>query len=269
MADIGLDKAISDAAAEISGGAPPKVGEEPEVTVEIPEGEETPDGEEAPDGEETSDDLSDDELTESKNLYKLLKDPKTAKAVVAALAAQNGLFPGKGEEPLTKKEETAAKREIKDILSEALGDEYKFLSDKLSKAFESVLEQERGEQNSRFAEIQRQNVEREVTANYERLAKETKGESKKFESRMAQLAEEIPIGSMDVRTYLDRLYTVASSEQRKVAPQKVADKIRRNAGDASARLKSGAVQVESPTIPDKKMNLDEAIQFAVNQQRKK
>lgn len=261
-----LEKAVAAAALELqekaAEGKPPAP-----VEALLEETEETPAEETASEpADETpeTDGLSEDEQKESQNLYRLLKDPKTAKSVVAALAAQQGLLQSDSGKPLTKPEERAARKEIKEILSDALGKDYQFLADKLSTAFEGVLEQERADSSARFAEIQRGNVEREVVANYEKLAKDTKGESKKYEARMAQLAEEIPIGSQDVRTYIERLYTVAAGE-RKTSPQKVADQIRRNAGDASARLRTGAQAPTQNSIPDKKMSLNESVAWATEQ----
>ena len=116
-----------------------------------------------------------------------------------------------------------------------------------------------------MAELHQANIEREVVSAYERLATETKGESKKFESRMAQLSEEIPIGNMNVKTYMQRLYAVASQE-RKSSPQKVADQIRKNANDVPARLKTTSVQeMDGVEIPNKKMNINEAVNWAAGQ----
>ena len=260
-----LDNAIEEAAKELTAQADPGKTPAPPVEEATEESvEETPGetSEEEP-AEETAD-LSDQELLESKNLYKALKDPTTAAAVIAALAQQAGILPKANEAPLTKKEEAVAKREIKDIFAEALGKEYGFLAERLTPAIEAVMQQERTEQEGRFAEIQQSNVEREVIASYEALAKETKGESKRFETRMAQLSEEIPIGNMNVKTYMQRLYTLASNE-RKSSPQKVADQIRRNASDAPARLRTTAVPLAEGSVPDKKMNLNESIAWAQSQ----
>ncbi len=262
-----LNSAIEQAAAELrdKAGAPPAEKQE-ESLVEEQQEEKQEEQEEAEQQEEILEeaDLSDSELIESKNLYKALKNPQTAQAVVAALAAQAGLLPKPGEAPLTKKEEAAAKRETIDIVKDALGPEYSFLADRLGKIFDEVVQQTEKKSEERFAEIQQSNVEREVVASYEALAKETKGESKKFETRMAQLSEEIPIGNMNVKTYMQRLYTLASNE-RKSSPQKVADQIRRNASDAPARLRSTAVPLTEVGVPDKKMNLNESIAWAQSQ----
>lgn len=261
MADTGLNAAIAAAEAELKKEAGAPAEETAEETTEETQ-EET--SEEEEETSETVEDLSEEELTESKNLYKALRGPQAA-AIIAALAQQAGILPKASEAPLTKKEEAAAAKDIKSIFKDALGAEYGFLADRLGPAIEAVLQQERESSETRFAEIQQTNVEREVVTAYEKLAVSTKGESKKFEARMAQLSEEIPIGNMNVRTYMERLYTIASNE-RKSSPQKVADQIRRNASDAPARLRSaGTVPMSNIKLPEKKMSLDESIKWAENQ----
>lgn len=262
--DAALEKAIESAQTELAGGTPPTEAEETpsEEIAETPEsGEET--GEEAPES-----DLSEQELAESRNLYLALRGPQ-ANAIIAALAAQAGLLAKPGEAAPTKTEIKESKKEIKDILAESLGKEYSFLADRLGPAIEAVLDQERKTSDSRFDSLQQANVEREVVASYNRLATETKGESKKFETRMAALAEEIPIGNQNVETYMKRLYTIASNE-RKSSPQKIADQIRRNASDAPQRLRSSAGPAGPVAeIPTKKMSIDESIRWAQDQLTKR
>lgn len=265
MADTTLDKAISDAATQLTKEAKESEGSSDEgtssaETTETQE-EETEETEES--SETSEEDLSEEEAKESKELYKLLKNPDTRNAVLAALAAKAGILPKPGEE-LTKKEETAAKKEIKDILKEALGNQYDFLSEKLAKGIEAILEQERSSHEEKLLALQRTNIEREVVSNYNRLARETKGESRKLEARMAELATEIPIGSMEVRTYINRLYSIASGEK-KSSSTKPTDQIRKNSTDVSQRLKSGASPLSNVSIPDKKMSIDESIKWAQEQ----
>lgn len=266
-----LSSAIADAAAELQSKAQPTPEAQAEATEEVATEEtqeESAEDEPESDDEPKEQDLSDDEILESKNLYKALRGPQAA-AIIAALAQQAGILPKANEAPLTKREEASAKRDIKEIFADALGKEYGFLAERLGPAIEAVMQQERDSSESRFAELQQTNVEREVVAAYEKLATVTKGESKKFEARMAQLSEEIPIGNMNVKTYMERLYTLASNE-RKSSPQKVADQIRRNASDAPARLRSaGSVPLPVGQVPDKKMNLNESIAWAQSQINKR
>ncbi len=264
MADQSLSSAINQAAEEIAAASTKAAGKpvetpEPVAETEVSEVEEIAESE-TPAEEE----FSEEQLAESKTLYKALKGPQ-ANAIIAALAAQAGLLPKLGEAAPTKTEVAAAKREIKDIVRDALGPEYSFLQDKIGKIFDEVAAQQKAETEAKFAEIQTANVEREVVTAYEKLAVETKGESKKFETRMAQLSEEIPIGDMNVKTYMQRLYAIATSE-RKASPQKIADQIRRNAGDAPNRLRTSAAPIrEGIEIPQGKMSIDKAVEWAVGQ----
>jgi hypothetical protein len=270
MADTSLQSAIDSAAAELKAEADktaPAAEKSEETPIVVEETTEETTEEVADETAEASDELTPAQLIESKNLYKALSGPQ-ANAIIAALAQQAGLFPKAGEAPLTKKEEVSARKEIKDIFAEALGKEYGFLADRLAPAIEAVVKQERESSDNRFAELQQSNVEREVVTAYEKLATETKGASKQFEARMASLSEEIPIGNMNVATYMGRLYTIASNE-RKSSPQKVADQIRRNAADPSSRLRSTNSERTSGVveIPTKKMSLDESIAWAQEQLR--
>lgn len=261
-----LDESIEAATAELSkkaGITPPATESEEtetesetetEVTQEETSESETPEGE---------GDLSEEQILESKNLYKALRGPQ-GPAIIAALAQQAGILPKSGEPAPTKAETAAARRNIKDIVKDALGPEYSFLQDKIGKIFDEVVTQERAASDERFAEIQQSRVEQEVANAYQKLATETKGVSKQFETRMAALSEEIPIGNMNVSTYMQRLYTIASNE-RKSSPQKVADQIRRNASDATTRLKTSSAAAQTPEIPTKKMGLDESIRWAQDQ----
>lgn len=254
MADTTLEQAIADAAEEIQTGKKSVAASEPEV--EVPTEPETPSGEQELPEQESE--FSEAELLESKNLYKALKNPATARAVVAALAEQMGM---NNRPPETKTEEKKQVKAVRDVLSEALG-EYKFLADKLGPAIETILSQEREENEVRFAQQEQFRIEQEVVAATSSLSRETKGESAKLEARMNELSQEIPIGNMNVNTYIRRLYTIAAGENQKVQPRRVAEQVRRNANDATARLVGHRGPDTQPKIPNGKMNINQAVQFA-------
>lgn len=236
--------------------------------IEVVTGEE-PTGDE-PSGDEPSvDELSEDELAESRNLYKLLRDPATARSVVAALAEQTGILKDFGKGEPTHAEAREAKKDILTIFKESLGKEYEFLADRLSKAVDTILAQERESNDERLIEVQAVQVQNQVTRELEKLETETKGASKALENRMAELSKEIPVGSMDQSTYIRRLYAVAASERGgsrptpKGSPKANADRIRSNANDAASRLKSTAVgRIE---VPSGKMGLKDSVNFALQE----
>src|ERR1035437_6418378 len=86
MADTSLQSAIESAAAELKAESD-KTTSTTEKPEETPVAEETTEEttEETPETPETSDDLTPEQLIESKNLYKALSGPQ-ANAIIAALA---------------------------------------------------------------------------------------------------------------------------------------------------------------------------------------
>ena len=254
MADTSLQEAIDKAAEELTTGKKTEEATEtPEIAVETEN--------EAPaETDPSAEEIEAAEAIEAKNLYRALKNPATSRAVIAALSEQLGF----NKPAETKAEEKKQVRDVKSILGEALG-EYKFLADKLGPAIETILSQEREENEVRFAQQEQYRVEQEVVAATSALAKETKGESTKLEARMNELSNEIPIGNQSVKTYIQRLYTIAAGERQKIAPARVAETIRRNANDATARLQGVRGNDKSVQIPNGKMNINQAVQFAFDQ----
>jgi hypothetical protein len=227
----------------------------------VEESTEDPDEVDEPQEEE----MPEAELREAKNLYKLLKDKSQQKNVIRILAQQAGLL---GENaPETKKEVTAAKKDLKGIIKDKLGPEYAFLVEKLGDTLEAVLEQERQTTLEVLNSVQQQKVETETSAALSRLSRETKGDSLKVESKMIALMDRIkPSENLSVYEYLKDLYTLASSGKSAAsAANRIADKIRRNAGNAADRLNSkGSGKEGKPTGPEKK-GLRASIEYAVQQ----
>lgn len=216
---------------------------------------------ETPEDAQPSDELSEDEIVQARNLFRALKDPKTSNSVVAALAQQAGLL----QQPATtKKEEISQKKEVIDFLREGLGKEYEFLADRLGPAIEKIVHQERLENESRLEQVRRAGIESEVASAFDRLARETKGESKKLEPLMTQLSEKIPAGSMAPLEYLRVLYVQAQHERGVRSEQERNRRINKNASDASSRLSATASGSRSE-VPSKKMNINQAVEFAVGE----
>lgn len=277
--DTGLQDAIAKAEQELrqelsdKGEKVPKEASRTEVEVEVEDEETEEEGKETPPEEsedeksdEEESDLNEDEAEEARKLYKALRDPNTSASVIAALAAQVGVkLPGADA---TKAETKEATRSISKIVEEALGPEYKFLSDKIGKAIEGALKVQSEQHEASLNEIRQSQIEREVTSAYKALARETKGESVKLEAKMAKLSAEIPIGEMSVDKYIKRLYNIVVAESQQTSAQKTADKINRNARNAPERL-HGTPAGRETKIPDKKMNLNESVNFALSQLTKK
>jgi hypothetical protein len=244
---------------------PEEITPQEEVEVEIPaeEVEEEIESDDEPSPEE----LSEAEQKEAKNLYKLLKDPNTQKQVLRVLAQSAGVLE---QPPQTREEVKETKKDIQKILEEKLGSDFKWLVPKLSGALEEILEQEREERSVELSALTEKETINEVVRVSEKLNRETKGEYKKLENRMNQLADEIlPAPGMSVEKYCRHLYAIASSEIKvNTQKNKLADKINRNASNASERLRSTSAGTERGKAPDKPMTLKQAVQFAAKQQEK-
>jgi len=228
--------------------------------------EDTPASDDEPPADD--DGLSEAEVKESKNLYKLLKDPSTQKSVLRVLAEKAGVFV---DPPSTKVEVKEAKKDFKKILEEKLGPDLKWLVPKLGDALEEMFDQEREENQSKLSSIEEKDTANEVLRVSEKLNRETKGEYKKLEARMNQLADEIlPAPGQSVEKYCRNLYAIASSERRgNTEKNKLADKINRNANNASERLRSTSGQSSSSdTAPKKGISIKEAVALAAKQLEK-
>jgi hypothetical protein len=211
-------------------------------------------------------------LEEAKRLYKALLDPVQRVEIVRALALQSGIL-DPSRPPETKTEVREAKKEIKQILKEALGPNADFLADKLGPALEQILDQERSEQGAQFQEIRAQQIEREVVSATNELNRLTKGESRKFEMRMQAISQQMPPSSnISVRDYVQNLYTLASGKTLTKGPATTQnnDRVRRNASDVGDRIApAGGTKGVGTIIPNKKMTAKESVQFAVEQLNKR
>lgn len=273
MADTGLAEAVENAKQEII-AENNKLGviakeEPPDDDTSGDTGDENDNQEEDLEDRTVPDEDEFDEasLLEAKNLYKALKDPTSSRAVLAALAEQAGLLGGDNT-PTTKREVSAAKKEIKQILKEALPENMQFLADQLGPAIQAVFDQERAENEERFRSVQETQIEAKTTLAMRDLARLTKGESSKLENKMAAIAKEMPPAEgISVDKYLKNLFVLAGGKLPQVGKESSkTSQIQRNATDLTARLKGTGGGPDKP--PDKKMSLDESIEFALGQMKK-
>lgn len=233
-------------------------------TTDTTEEGETEDSEES--GETGEADLDDAGLEQAKLLYKSLLGPQRD-SIIAALAQEAGLLraPKAGETKAEEKKEVAREtKAVQAILKEHLS-EYPALADKLSGAIEEVVSQVRGEMTDKFESQQAQQIARDTDNALSKLRAKTKGDSDRFESKMAELANQlIKSDDVSIDTYVNQLYTIASAgSSKRTNANQIADKIRRNASNVSERTK-GTVsnnRGEVKTTPAKK-GLDAAVKFA-------
>jgi len=263
---MGLKESVMAAADHLEAG-----GSEGDVVIEDPIEEKveesTEEGEEVVDAAD-DDEMDEDSLKEAKKLYKSLKDPSTALSVVSSLAGQMGLLQGR-DKPETKAEVVEAKKDIKAVLKKALGDEYSFLSERIGNALDEIFQQERSEQLKAVESLTNQQVERDALVAMNNLADRTKGDSRKYEAKMTELAKEmLPAPGMTMTKYLDMLYTLASAGKgAQQVKQSINDKIRRNANDVHGRVRSGGSGNKDNVgfDPNKKYSLKDSIAIAAKQ----
>jgi len=201
------------------------------------------------------------ELSEAEKLYNALSDPRSARPIIEALARQAGLIKGEEHTPAEKK---AAKKAIREVFAEALGEDMGFLSEKLGPAIEKVLEHYDTENRSRFEELTRAKAEEETSNAIEKLYSEHE-DAEKFEARIFELMDEIAPGkNTKPLAYMKRLYQIAKAEATETsAKEKIKAKLKNNSEDATSRLSSSSTRESSTTRTNTKaLDLDEAIALA-------
>ncbi len=212
---------------------------------------------------EKDDKDSDVDLDKAKELYRALNNPRTAGPVIEMLAREAGLL--KGNKELTPKEEAKAKRSLRDIVKERLGDDLGFLSDKLSDVIEGVLEAHGQETNERFARYEADKAKDDVNRAVESLYSKYE-DAIKYESKILELMDEFTPGKgVKMGAYMEKLYKLAKSEASELsAKDKMAKKLKSNSDDATARLSSSSTrETTTKDRPPKARSLDDAIDLAV------
>jgi len=221
--------------------------------------EETEEAEEESDEKDSESDLDDTEIAESKNLYRALKNPQSRVAVLEHLAKQAGI-----DLTVEKKSEVAeAKKDIKSILKKHVGEKYEFLADMIGPAIDEIISQNNQELNSKFTKLHTSATEDKVQSALDKLASETKGESKKFHSQMIQAMEDFRPGpNISIDKYIRGLYQqVSGSARAKTTAKQIADRINRNANDVPSRL-SGKQSTKGKDTPKGPMSLRDSINSA-------
>lgn len=168
-------------------------------------------------------------------LYAALKNPKTAKAVIQSLAAEAGLL----NTPAEKKE---AKSTILDILSDSLGDEYKFLAPKLGPAIEKILGDQEKRIGDRFQEAQMREVERETNFAVQQFSGEFKDFSLHQPAIIKLMEKYTPGNGVTQREYLTDLYHLAKTQAtNNKSTEKKSEKIEKSRNDIPGQLSGKSV----------------------------
>jgi hypothetical protein len=208
--------------------------------------------------EQTKDEIA--EAAQALNLFKLLKNPTSAKAIIRTLAEEHGIVLTGKETP---KQEDRKVRSIKGLVKEKLGDEYAFIADKLGDVFEEALATERESLNEKFNEINAKSAEKEAEAAFEWLQNEHE-DANNYEQVIVTLMEEVPPGNMSAKKYLETLYIIAKGREGKAASsKKLAQKITRNSTDPDVKLSGKTRSSDVPVKSTKGMSIDDALSEAI------
>jgi len=200
------------------------------------------------------------EAAQALNLFKLLKNPTSAKAIIRTLAEEHGITLTGKETP---KAEIQKVRSVKALVKEKLGDEYAFIADKLGDVFEEALSTEREALNEKFQEINQKSAEKEAEAAFEWLQNEHE-DAANYEQVIVSLMEEVPPGNMSAKKYLETLYIVAKGREGKAASsKKLAQKITRNSTDPDVKLSGKTRSSDVPVKSTKGMSIDDALSEAI------
>lgn len=283
MSDQALASAIDAASAELeklaAGGKEPDDSEnEIEVEQEESQSDDEPQEEElTEDQKKEAEELEKKEIQEARVLFNALKDPAQRGPVIAALMNAAGIEAPTKES--TKTEVKEAKKATLELVTEALGKEYGFLAERVSKAFDAVMAQKSEEVSSLKAEIDQDKLVSETKSAENELIAETKGDFKKYESQILKLIDQYPKGdNLPVKEYLKGLYTIASAGKT-VGKTKadLANRINKNFNDSAGRLRSqgkgnGIAEETAPEFRGKdalQKSVDYALKKATSSNAKK
>jgi hypothetical protein len=186
---------------------------EPEVTTEVTKVEEpTKVGEtkvEEIKVEETKVESPDQQA--ALNLFNALKNPETSGIVIKQLAELAGLEIG------VKKDQVTLKKTISQIITEELGEDNSILAEKLGPALERVIAKAVEDQvkpiQDTISEQKKNEFATRIDKTFESLNTESKGLSKKLESRMVELMDQIQPGpKTEPEAYIRHIFTLAKSD---------------------------------------------------------
>lgn len=241
-----------------------------EVVLEDDEEDEKSDDESEDDKKEDDEeeDLPEDEKKHAIALFKMLKDPESSAQVIEVLAKKAGLkLSSEGD----KKDDKKTVKKAKDILLAKLGDKYEFLSDAMGSALDEYMEQIREELKGEVTSLKTDNQQTAVDRVLDKIAGETKGASRKFESKMAQLAREFtPAAGVSTEKYVRNLYAMAISQSGASSARKdLMDRVNRNSNDVGSRLRSAGGGGQKEKKLSKTASLDEIVAFSYEQVQNK
>lgn len=245
-----------------------EVEENPDEDLDLDEDED----EETEESEEDDDDLSDEETLKAKQLFKALKDPQQQGAIIEFLANRAGY-----QKVENKTEAREAKKDVKEQLREALGEEFDFLTDKLGPAIDKIIgdrleaaTKPLAEKQAKAEELRYQEEADAAISSISKVYYNGEEIPQAVSAEMARVMERVkPTAEMTTKQYLEDVYFIAAgrvgNKKGKTNPD-LSKRVAANRSNAPDRLKTAVRPGESSTITNNnggKMSLKDAIQNAV------
>jgi hypothetical protein len=221
------------------------------------------------------DGLTSEQIQQSRQLYLALKDPEKAPVLLRFFAEQAGY-----EKKIDSKEDTKeVKDEILTALEEHLGEEFSFLSGKLSKALDKIIKSKFDEHSKEIKQtLEQQAYEKlsnESVHAYTDLSKTYFGKEElpdNVSKKMSTLMDRYKPGQgVSVKDYLNDIFHMAASQlDINLKTAKNSDRINKSRGDAISRLASSggsesSVSDHSKTNNNKPASIADAIRLAKEQ----
>jgi hypothetical protein len=242
---------------------------------EVVDKEDTKEGDDKEDGKEGKDkDEADEEIVNGRILYRALKDPAKAGAVIDFLATQAGYSKANVQ---TKTDVKEATKDLTGILERNLGEEFKFLAPKLAPAIKESIEELMEEHNkdirTRLDDRELKDIQEETARTHTDLANEWFGSDlmpDKVVKAMSSAMDEFPPTDpkMSAERYYRRIFTLVVGElglQKEGGTR--SDKASRNRKDDIARNLASQNRGVTPSTNGnvKKMSLNDAVSAAIKE----
>ncbi len=201
----------------------------------------------------------DGETVAAQQLYRALKDPDHAVEIIELLAKKAGLI-------TTREEKKEAKNLIHEALVEGLGEDYKWLADKLNPAINKILTAQQKQLEEKFDAQEARERQKESNDAVEKITGKFE-DFKDHSKRIYQLMEEVvPSGKLSQEQYLTKLYKLAkaeaSEEKKSSDKQQRSDKSR---NDVPGRLRQTSVGEQDRSDLSRPISRREAIAEALEE----
>jgi uncharacterized protein YjgD (DUF1641 family) len=201
---------------------------------------------------EVEDDLSPEEVTSARSLFKALKDPDTAQEIIETLAKRSGILDKKGEPKGTEKQTEKALGKITKALQSKLGKDFDKFSGTVGPALDEAIEELLEE---KFGRSEDNTVSEKWSESVDSFMETHQFTSKKVQTKMEQLVDRNPPNvkskGFKAKEYLEDMWELAHARLNIELPTTEKEK--------EKPLLDNTVERERPA----KVSLSDAIDFAM------